>query len=70
MQLLDQKIRFETEVGQLEIGTTPDSLYYFEFLDGYSAGLHNAEPLKTFDAAYRAARKAIANEKQNWKFEI
>ncbi len=59
MQLLDQKIRFETEVGQVEIGTTPDALYYFEFVDGYACGLHNAEPFKTFDASYKSARSAV-----------
>lgn len=69
MKLLNNTVKFETETGIVEIFTLDNGNYGFEWISGYNNGLHNAEPLSTFDAAYREVRRSNSNGIKERKIE-
>ena len=69
MKALFNNAKFETKTGLVEIGQLENGLWFYEFKSGYSNGLHNPEPFKSFDQAYLAMKKASKTEIKNQSFE-
>lgn len=69
MTPLFETLQFETEVGTLRIDKIQDGWVY-EFVSGYNNGLHLPVPVKSFDLAYRLAKKAASESAKEMKEEI
>lgn len=69
MEPITDSIVFETKVGRVKIGKTPQNEWGFDFLDGYANGLYSPEPFKTFDKCYAEVKKQVKNQLQNQKCE-
>jgi hypothetical protein len=69
MTALFTTAKFETETGLVEISQLENGLWFYEWRSGYSNGLHNPEPFKSFDSAYNAMKKALSTEIKNKKYD-
>jgi hypothetical protein len=69
MEALFNSIEFETKTGGLRITKASTGIWSYEWYSGYSNGLHNPTPFKSFDSAYSAMKKALANEIKNMRYE-
>jgi len=69
MTALFTAVKFDTETGIVEIGELENGFWFYEWKSGYSNGLHNPEPFKSFDKAYSAMKKTLSIEIKNKKYD-